>query len=320
MAKRSGSIAKGGRTSKGETVYKGRTVDTTRAAPSGGFENLNPVFASRLQAMFNAAAAEGVTLGIGSGYRTVQEQIELRRRNGCPDIWSSPASSCRVPTAIPGRSNHNRGLAADLTGDKDWANRNAHRFGLAFTVAGEDWHVELADDQAARAAGAGGQGLNTSWPTETGNPEDELSSRLDTILGILTGDPVDPMMSAPDSEGVGQQSAPGMAGPVSGAGNEFGDYALAQFARYGWSENELDALIRLWNRESGDPDAATITWNPAADNPNSSAQGIAQKLQSVHGPVEPTWQGQIDWGLNYIFGRYGSPSAALAAHDQQGWY
>ena len=78
----------------------------------GGFDGLNPEFSRRLQAMI---AASGGLLGPGSGLRSIEEQIALRRKNGCPDIWQSPASSCRIPTAIPGRSNHNHGFAMDLT-------------------------------------------------------------------------------------------------------------------------------------------------------------------------------------------------------------
>lgn len=296
-----------------------------------GFDNLNPVFASRLQAMIQAAAAEGRTIGIGSGHRTVEEQIQLRIKNGCPDVWSSPASSCRVPTAIPGRSNHNVGLAADITGDKDWANANAHRFGLAFNVSGEDWHVELAGDDAALAAASAAGGpmsFNMQWAEEQRNPEDELTSRLDQIMAIVgggapeTGQPEDVLRDELRQDVTTIPGAPGAAGamPQGGTGNAFGDYALAQFQKYGWGPEELQALTVLWNRESGDPKADTITWRPDAKNPTSSAAGIAQKMQSVHGPVEADWQGQINWGLGYIAERYGSPSAALAAHNEKGWY
>ena len=34
----------------------------------------------------------------GGGFRTKQRQIELRKINGCPDVWTAPSSSCRVPT------------------------------------------------------------------------------------------------------------------------------------------------------------------------------------------------------------------------------
>ena len=74
--------------------------------------------------------------------------------------------------------------------------------------------------------------------------------------------------------------------------------------KFGWSGQEWDALYELVNNESG--------WNPHADNPTSSAAGLFQKMTNLHGPLEPTIEGQIMWGLNYIKDRYGSPSQALA--------
>jgi hypothetical protein len=92
-------------------------------------------------------------------------------------------------------------------------------------------------------------------------------------------------------------------------------YEVAQ--NYGWtSPGQWQALVELVNRES--------SWNPAADNPTSTAYGLFQFLDS-------TWAGtgirrtsdpmqQIIAGLRYIQSRYGSPAAALAFHDSHNWY
>lgn len=309
--------------------------------PPAGFENLNPVFASRLQAMIAAAAAEGVTIGVGSGYRTIEEQIALRKKNGCPDVWKSPASSCRVPTAIPGRSNHNHGLAADITGDKAWANRNAHRFGLVFNVSGEDWHVELADDDEARGVVDGfpeAIGFDAGWMEEARNPQDELADRLHAVMRIIGSatppvevpeDMLDPELRQdttvlPSETGGTAPAGDGDGGP--GDPNGYGAHARSLMDRYGWSEDDYEALVELWNRESGDPKAGAgrVTWNPLAQNPASTAFGIAQFLDG-------TWEGtgfqktvdprkQIEAGLAYIAGRYGSPRRALLFHNRNNWY
>ena len=75
------------------------------------------------------------------------------------------------------------------------------------------------------------------------------------------------------------------------------------------SNHEWKALFTLWNRES--------RWDYTANNPHSSAYGIPQILNM---PEDTPMTKQIDLGLKYIKHRYGSPSKALAFHNQNGWY
>ena len=66
--------------------------------------------------MIVAAANDGVTL-TGGGYRDSAQQIALRQAHcGCSDyaIYQAPSSSCSPPTAIPGTSMHEQGLAIDF--------------------------------------------------------------------------------------------------------------------------------------------------------------------------------------------------------------
>lgn len=119
------------------------------AVAGGGWDaNLHPELARRLRAF--TAANPGVQTPAGGGWRSNDRQRELRTINGCPDVDRSPASSCRVPTAIPGRSKHERtpAEAFDLEyatpAAQAWALLNASRFGLKFPIAREPWHVEMA--------------------------------------------------------------------------------------------------------------------------------------------------------------------------------
>ena len=71
-----------------------------------------------------------------------------------------------------------------------------------------------------------------------------------------------------------------------------------------WGDGDYDALVWLWNKESG--------WQWNATNPSSGAYGIPQalpasKLASAGDDWKDNAATQIKWGLNYIAGRYGSP-------------
>ncbi|WGH91451.1 tape measure protein [Auritidibacter ignavus] len=91
------------------------------------------------------------------------------------------------------------------------------------------------------------------------------------------------------------------------------DQVRAVAARYGWGSGaQWRAVDQLLSRESG--------WNHRAANPTSSAEGLFQKMTSIHGPVEPTAAGQAEWGFNYIKRTYGNPLSALAHHNRRGWY
>ena len=78
---------------------------------------VNVLVADQVEAILAAMAAEGFTLG-GGGYRSTESQIRVRRANcGTSEyaIWEMPARQCRPPTARPGLSQHELGLAIDIT-------------------------------------------------------------------------------------------------------------------------------------------------------------------------------------------------------------
>ena len=100
--------------------------------------------------------------------------------------------------------------------------------------------------------------------------------------------------------------------PYSGAQR----VASAMLARYGWGQDQMTPLIRLWSKESG--------WRTNAANP-SGAYGIPQALPGAKmASAGADWQTnpatQIAWGLNYIKGRYGSPAAAWSHSVSYNWY
>jgi D-alanyl-D-alanine carboxypeptidase len=124
----------------------------TVTCPGGGSITVAGSISGNVQALLNDAAGDGVTL-CGGGYRNPEEQIELRRAHcGTSNyaIYQMPASQCSPPTAIPGTSMHEQGLAIDFTcngggavssGDEcsDWLQANAVGYGL-YNLPSEPWH------------------------------------------------------------------------------------------------------------------------------------------------------------------------------------
>jgi len=94
--------------------------------------------------MIAAARADGVTLS-GYSYRSPERTAQLRVINGCPDVYNASPSRCRIPTARPGQSMHERGLAIDFRScwrGSDcftWLSRNAATYGY-YNLPSESWH------------------------------------------------------------------------------------------------------------------------------------------------------------------------------------
>lgn len=90
-------------------------------------------------------------------------------------------------------------------------------------------------------------------------------------------------------------------------------YAATQLSKFGWGQDQMSCLVTMWNHESG--------WRYNAANP-SGAYGIPQALPGSK--MGPGWQDnpmvQIQWGLQYIKSRYGSPCGAWSFWQQGSWY
>jgi hypothetical protein len=109
-------------------------------------------------------------------------------------------------------------------------------------------------------------------------------------------------------------SAPSAAVPDPGSAQE---YAYGAVAARGWGADQFDCLVSLWNKESG--------WRVNAMNSSSGAYGIPQaypgsKMASAGADWETNAGTQIEWGLGYITGRYGTPCGAWGKSQASGWY
>ena len=109
---------------------------------------VHSAIAAQVEQMLAAAAAEGLSLS-GGGYRSNAQQIVLRRAHcGASNyaIYEMPAGQCSPPTARPGTSMHEQGLAIDFnncssraTRCYQWLANNAARFGF-HNLPSEPWH------------------------------------------------------------------------------------------------------------------------------------------------------------------------------------
>ena len=102
--------------------------------------------ADELERMLAAAERDGIVFG-GGGYRDPAQQQALRDAH-CP-YDDAPSTACRPPTARPGHSMHERGLAVDFTMNGRtltssspgyrWLRANAASYGF-YNLPGEPWH------------------------------------------------------------------------------------------------------------------------------------------------------------------------------------
>lgn len=107
--------------------------------------NLDPALLIAVQQATTAAAADGVTMTITSGWRSPAFQQELL--DDAVATYGSLAAA-RQYVQTPERSHHVLGQAVDMggVGADQWLIANGARFGLCQIYANELWHFELATD------------------------------------------------------------------------------------------------------------------------------------------------------------------------------
>ncbi len=91
--------------------------------------------ARSFEALRDAAARDGVTIGITDSYRPYATQVDLVERKG---LYSQGGLAAR-----PGTSNHGWGIAVDLRLDsaaQSWMRANAGDYGFVEDVPREPWH------------------------------------------------------------------------------------------------------------------------------------------------------------------------------------
>lgn len=169
----------------------------------------------RLQYAFLAMAAEAPgAISVGSGWRSHEQQTALHREK--PNL-----------AAAPGKSNHEYGLAIDMTFEnaatRRWVHANAARFGLWFPMDYEPWHVQLMG--VDRHNVNGGKQIGGGRDAFSMAPDGRFVNPYDAMAGYMQEeDPYDPMtqfqrliaaLTSPDgalSSPEGLPGSPGMVG------------------------------------------------------------------------------------------------------------
>ena len=108
--------------------------------------------AAQLDKMLGAAEADGFVFS-GQGYRSPDQQVAVRRTNcGSSEyaMYQMPPEQCHPPTAYPGTSMHEQGLAIDFMwngsiisshGSPAWQWLNSHAASYGFyNLPSEPWH------------------------------------------------------------------------------------------------------------------------------------------------------------------------------------
>ncbi|MFC6355263.1 aggregation-promoting factor C-terminal-like domain-containing protein [Luethyella okanaganae] len=126
--------------------------------------------------------------------------------------------------------------------------------------------------------------------------------------------PVAPSVSTAAGSGSLSGWAPPAVAPDPGSAQA---YAFGAVVSRGWGTTEFDCLVSLWSKESG--------WRVNAYNASSGAYGIPQalpgsKMATAGADWETSAATQIEWGLGYVSGRYGTPCGAWAHSQDAGWY
>lgn len=150
------------------TGYNGTTRDRASLLSWSHWQNMDPELARRVLALLDASIAAGRPLGIGSIFRTYEQQLSLFLSRYHVSAFGTTtwdgkrwAKNAGVAAAAPpGRSYHeattgdNKALAIDFTGDLAWLKLNCARFGLLefSQVNSEPWHGQPTDVPKGRSS------------------------------------------------------------------------------------------------------------------------------------------------------------------------
>lgn len=235
------------------------------------YNKLNPKFKERLAKMMK----DNPNVGVVSGARDAgsQQKMFMSRYSKTTEntgiywqgsYWKKNAGA--EPAAPPGFSMHEIGLAADLTGDLDWVQKNAHKYGLkTFGGAhGEPWHIQpndVPDNRVEYERMGAPWGRNGSPATGKGDYVEGFAKEKRPTGGAFY------LSKRGPSTGNVRAAGGGIAGSSAGSGGSIpakkGSVKMVVDALYaaGFRGADLEAMAGIATRE-------TVGLNPNALNPH----------------------------------------------------
>jgi hypothetical protein len=144
-----GLAAAGAAAAEGDDTAEGGLPGGQRLSPfdlsTPAVSRLDPALLDAIERAAESAAADGITVGLTSGWRSPEFQQRLFDdavvQYGSVDIASQYVASPQVSKHVIGKAVDVGPAAAD-----DWLIRNGQAFGLCQIYANEIWHFELAAD------------------------------------------------------------------------------------------------------------------------------------------------------------------------------
>ncbi len=140
-------------------TYANKRITIDKIVASHTFQGMHPTMQQRVRDLIEASAGR---VGLGQGLREPSQQLQLFLNRHVVDPngkytyagqrWSRlPGVAAAAP---PGKSMHEIGLAADMTGDMAWLHDHVARFDLQTfeDVNNEPWHVQPSELPRARSS------------------------------------------------------------------------------------------------------------------------------------------------------------------------
>jgi hypothetical protein len=272
-----------------------------------------------------AEAAGKITASLAAretAARVERERLSLEARANLESAQSAQEAMARQ---IAESQQHSGELTAQLASLKGTTAdvEGAYRQGQAALAAYETAQAAkrtAAEQQARQQAAAAAKAAASAAVPPPAAPADPLANPAPANPAAAPAVPAPanpapaPAPAAPIPPPVVVPSVPG--GAVNDPAGAKG-YASGRLGAYGWGQDQFLCLAQLWTKESN--------WLTTATNPYSGAYGIAQalpagKYSSAGSDWLTSYRTQVEWGLGYIRGRYGSPCAAWDHSVTNHWY